>query len=369
MMTDLSAYENRYMSQSAGPTVLNPQLYMLLQSMCAGGVIVANQGERFVASWSTDPTTHRAQSHICSSGEYYRVNCPFCRDTRHRLWINHQFGMNDPSGRPLYYLAVCYNDNCLADFYNRQKLSRDLFGFRNANERRPCFLLPPPTFDTGFSTGPAPLPGQLIPMSQLARSVPDHHAVTYLCGKRRYTAHMMDYYDLSYCASPSPAYRMAHDRIIFPITMNGVLKGWQARYIGTADWKKIPKYWGLPGMKKGHFLYNFDHAKDKNFVVVVEGPTDAHVVGDHAVSLLGKSMSHTQLELILQTWPGKPVLLILDPEAEQESRGMLSLMQQYGAIVLQIQLPPGYDCGDYDRTTLWNIIHNQSRQAGIILPM
>ena len=32
-------------------------------------------------------------------GEYYRIACPFCLDTRHRLWINHRWGVG-PDGVP-----------------------------------------------------------------------------------------------------------------------------------------------------------------------------------------------------------------------------------------------------------------------------
>lgn len=144
--------------------------------------------------------------------------------------------------------------------------------------------------------------------------------------------------------------------------------GWQARYLGTADWHVIPKYYGLPGMKKRLMLYNYDNAIDKPFVVVVEGPTDVHVVGDHAVAILGKNMSRYQYLRILNTWPGKPVILILDPDAREEMRSTVADMRANDVVVVEVNLPDGFDCGDYDRRTIWNIIHSQAAQRGVILP-
>lgn len=363
----MSVYTPPYQPDEAH-SALNPVLYNKLRNHFSGGVVVANQGEPFLASWHRN-ATGKVKAQISTAGEYYRVHCPFCKDGRQRLWINHMYGQPDPDGRPIYYLATCYNEDCMEDYHNRKSLQDTLFGFHNMNER-PILYGPGVThFDGDFRPGqPVSMPGQLIPVSQLARSMPNHPAVQYMCGQRRYTSHMLDHYEISYCVQATPNYRMAHDRIVFPIYMEGNLVGWQARYIGTADWKVVPKYYGLPGMKKSRMLYNYDHAIDKPFVIVVEGPTDAHVLSDYGVSLLGKNMSHMQMQILVAGWPGKPVILVLDPEAREETDKTISNLINAGVVALPIHLPEGYDCGDYDRATLWNIIHSQARQSGIILP-
>ncbi len=346
---------------------LCPELYSRLHNTFPGGVIIANQGENFHCGSGLSFGGQRFTS-VYHSGEYYRVNCPFCQDTRHRLWINHMYGQPDVNRRPMRFLAICYNEGCMQDPEKWRRLNDAIFGFRNASERRQQqFAVRPPEWDTGALQLAEP-PGRVIPMSHLARSMPNHLAVQYMCGERHYTTHMFDHYSIGFCEHANPKFPAAQNRIVFPIYMDGQMVGWQARYIGTTDWRTTPKYYGLPGMKKRRMLYNFDYAKDKPFVVIVEGPTDSNVVGDCSVALMGKSMSMYQYQLILNQWAGKPVILILDPDAREEMRGILTDMRHNDVVVVEVLLPEGYDCGDYDRTSLWNIIYAQTRSRGVILP-
>ncbi len=351
-----------------GTRALNAGLYSQLRDNFPGGVIIANPGEGCHTSSQrrADGSYYTAIHH---SGEYYRVNCPFCHDTRHRLWVNHMYGQPDAAGRSMKFLATCYNEQCLDSFDNRKRFHDSIFGFKNVSERRrQQFTVQRATWADPTQMGVVAPPGTIIPLSRLVESMPYHKAVTYLCGERRYTTQMLLHYDISYCTH-SVNYPAAVDRIIFPIRMRDNLVGWQARYIGTTDWKTTPKYYGLPGMKKKYMLYNYDNAKDKPFVVLVEGATDCHVVGDYSVALLGKHLSGSQMELVLNTWAGKPIVLIFDPDAREDMRSTVADLQQCGAIVIEIVLPGNYDCGDYDRHTLWNIIYTQSRAMGVQLPL
>lgn len=347
--------------------VLCPDLYQKLRSNFQGGVIIANQGEacNLMTSMQSDGTRFTSIHH---SGEYYRVNCPFCDDTRHRLWVNHMYGQTDGNGRPMYFLATCYNEQCMDDFDNRRRFQNAIFGFRNANHRHhAAFALNQGEWIDPTQLAKVEPPGQMIPMSHLARSMPDHAAVKYLVHDRRYSLHTLNHYDIGYCTY-APRYPEAAGRVIFPIRMREEFVGWQARYIGTADWRVVPKYYGMPGMRKRLMLYNYDHAKHMPFVVLVEGCTDVHSVGDPSVALLGKSISMYQMTLILSTWHGKPIVLLLDPDALEETRSAVADLRQNGAVVVEIILPEGYDPGDYDRRTIWQIIHAQARDRGVILP-
>ncbi len=346
---------------------LCPELYTQLRANFPGGVIIANQGEGCSLSSSRKGDGSIFTS-IHHSGEYYRVNCPFCRDTRHRLWVNHMFGQSDANGRAMRFLATCYNESCLDDFSNRKRFNDVIFGFRNANERRTQrFALNQGEWIDPTNLAPVEVPGQVIPMSQLARSMPNHVAVDYMVRQRHYSLQMLDHYEIGYCTY-APRFPEAAGRIIFPIRMNGQLVGWQARYIGTTDWKVTPKYYGMPGMRKRVMLYNYDKAKDKPFVVIVEGPTDCHVVGDTGVAIMGKNLSQYQSVLTLNTWTSKPIVLIFDPDAREEMQATVADLRENNAVVVEVVLPGEYDCGDYDRRTLWNIIHAQANQMGVILP-
>lgn len=347
--------------------VLCPDLYNILRSNISGGVIIANQGEA-CRTTSQPVSTGGLYTAITHSGEYYRVNCPFCRDTRHRLWVNHMFGQIDANGRPMRFLANCYNENCLTDAANREAFNTMVLGYRNYNDRNtPRFAVRPGEWIDPTQLGVVEMPGEVIPLGQLARAAPDHPAVVYMCRERRYTVQMLDHYELSYCTY-APRYSEATGRIIIPIRMNGNLVGWQARYVGKTDWRGTAKYYGMPGMKKRALLYNYDNAKKYPFVVVVEGATDVHTVGDTAVAILGKTLSTYQSTLMLNTWQNKPIILIFDPDAREEMTNTVTELRANGAIVVEVVLPGEHDCGDYDRRALWNIIYAQTRAAGVILP-
>ena len=56
-------------------------------------------------------------------GETYKVSCPFCSDTRQRLWINHHWGVRDEkTNDDLLHLAHCFNDDCI----NTREVQKEL---------------------------------------------------------------------------------------------------------------------------------------------------------------------------------------------------------------------------------------------------
>ena len=75
------------------PRPLNPTLYDRLVREF-GSVIIANEGEAYIpALRSMSIREGERNSPAVAYGEYYRVCCPFCGDGRHRLWVNHRFGV------------------------------------------------------------------------------------------------------------------------------------------------------------------------------------------------------------------------------------------------------------------------------------
>lgn len=353
---------------------LNPTLYRNLEVNFPGGVIIANEGEP-MQTGATYVLAGKPNTQILHSGEYYRVNCPFCRDTRHRLWVNHMYGQLDAHGRIMRFVARCYNEDCLADRDNWESFDNAVFNFTNAHERnRQVFPLNlPQDFTDPYTLTKAELPGNVIPVSQLARAMPNHPAVAYLMQGRRYSIFELDHYEVGYCtAVTNQRYATALHRIIFPIRRSGELIGWQAREIppeyGPPYSATGPKYWGLPGMKKKLMLYNHDKALGKQVLVVVEGATSCHRVGDCAVGLMGKTMSTQQYMMILNDWPNVPIVLMLDPDAKEEMQGILADFVNNNIVIVPVWLPEGYDPSDYDRITIWNTIRAKARDIGVILP-
>ena len=93
---------------------LCPELFASLKK-CFGSVLIANPGEELRATPMTDPFTGQEKLNISSSGEYYRVCCPMCGDTRHRLWINHRWAKYN-------WLLTCFNEGCYDDPLRRAHL-------------------------------------------------------------------------------------------------------------------------------------------------------------------------------------------------------------------------------------------------------
>ena len=72
--------------------------------------------------------------------------------------------------------------------------------------------------------------------------------------------------------------------------------------------------------------------------------------------------------MIANDFHGKPVVLILDPDAREEANRIVIALNEAGCHTVPVWLPDGYDCNDYDPVTIWNIIRSQCRERGIIIP-
>ena len=352
----------------AGDTALCKGLYDKLWQVFEERVTVANEGEPFRAV-SHRSLNNRTNLMVAEAGEYYCVACPFCHDTRKRLWINHRFGQPGPDGWPMKFLAICYNEHCLDKADNRSQLYEWVYGFRNANQRDcPSFSVLESDYDESPLVHEATPPGLVLPLVDLYASNPNHPALQYMLFTRNYPLEMLRQWGVGYCSSAIPRFVAAGNRIIFPIWFNGKYVGWQGRYIGDLpDWKGVPKYYTMPGLKKQRMLYNFDRAVLGSCAVLVEGVTDAHSVGASGMATLGSSVSATQCQLLAMNFTGKPIILLYDPEAEVETKlAMNRLMQAcVQSPVIDIKLPAGTDPGSLSHDVLWSHIIGQAGQRGV----
>ncbi len=183
---------------------------------------------------------------------------------------------------------------------------------------------------------------------------------------------MLHKYRLGLCIEPNHQLKVAcwlQNRIIVPIYFRGEFVGWQARYVDTLADKDTPKYVTMPGMKKSEVLYNFDRAVNQPFVVVVEGVIDVWSVGDCGCSLR-ENTDARQHALLGEHWRGKPVVLLLDGDADESREKQLAILQRSGnhSAVVAIQLPVGSDPGNYDSVTINRIILAQALQQGVSIP-
>ena len=86
-------------------TPRNPVLYNALRRRF-GRVAIRNEGECHVPG--RGPIIRgRPTSFAVVSGEYYCIACPYCRDTKFHLWVNHMFGiLDDETKDDRLYLAL-----------------------------------------------------------------------------------------------------------------------------------------------------------------------------------------------------------------------------------------------------------------------
>lgn len=345
---------------------LNPTLYGLLRQEFSN-VRIAHEGDamtkQYVVNYDVDPPRLKLATPEHGCGEYYRVNCPYCYDTRGRLWINHLWGVWDPIVQSYnLWLGVCYNQMCLQDPDVRQDLFKRIYSFKNVDQRSDPIEILPGKIEEPLRE--VTYPGDWILLKDLNR---DHRAVQYLWS-RGYDYETFEKYKLAYCERALPEYRAAEDRIIIPVFMYDLLVGWQCRYIGEEDWKNtyIPKYYNMPGMKRRQILYNYDTAKAEPYVVLVEGVTSAWNLGNKAVSLLGSSLAKTQLEAIIGTWRVAVILMDGDEAGREATQTIYDDLRRY-ITCIKVKLPEGRDPAGLDREFLWMLIKSQAKSEGLDL--
>jgi hypothetical protein len=349
--------------------VLNPALYQSLRSRF-GEVKVANEGQIHHSHEVEDFFTHKKRLEVSDPGEYYRVCCPQCGDSRFRLYINYKWNTIGPHGE--HYgknLAHCFNEQCdqagLEDELKIYVQYRAMLTQADQEAARPVS-------DMFKSTE---LPGKCVDLSKL----PDHHpAIEYLRSRDFDPVALQRDWGVTYCESAEDdgtkdGYipgthihsRLVRNRIIIPINWQYKLVGWQARAIGD---HKI-KYYTMPGLNKNYMLFNGDRAKLHRFGVVVEGVFDVFRVGTRAVGLLGKSMSLHQRRLASAYWHTGAIALMLDPDALEDMENIQKMLNpgafRWGAF--PVQLPDNNDPADMKHEAVWHEIQKCARSRGVQL--
>jgi hypothetical protein len=348
--------------------VLRPLLYACL-CRAFGRVKVVHEGEACQASlaagqWPFDGPTLE----VHSWGETYAVCCPFCGDTRYRLYVNHRWALRDERvGSDNLWMAKCFNEDCLRNLnllFRLRTLVLEEGRFSSGDQGADLVLPGAPRQHRGQPGRPAMLPG---PITRLDRLVPDHPARAYLEGRGFDSALQ---YGVAYCAEPAWSYPMTLNRLILPVQLHGKLVGWQARCVGERDWSGgVPKYYTMPGMKTSQTLYNFDRAARCPFVVLTEGATDVWRFGPEAVALFGKNLSEAQFELIagVPAWREGCVIVLLDGDAKEEGRKIKKRLARWARHAVWLGLPEGWDPGRYSTERLREVVFSGARRSGIDL--
>jgi hypothetical protein len=327
-----------------------------------GEIVIAHENESMVShvEWSADE--ERFKLRIDQPGEYYRVNCPFCTDTRRRLWINHMWGFyNERCRSRNLWLAACYNESCLQRPGYAYKLYEMIFSdVTNRRQAVEADVVEVGEKPAGLCQEARP-PGVVYPLHELPF---DHPANLYL-RKRGYDTDMLGRtLQVGWCSEAScRELFLAANRVIIPIWLYGTYVGWQAREIEERE-STAPKYFTMPGMKKRGCLYNYDIARNFDFVVVTEGVTKVWSVGPESVAILGKKLSSWQAQAICGTW--KKAVIYLDGSAAEEALEAKDALRSVPEVAL-VQLPSGKEPGDFSIDYNRQLIYYEAKRQGIAL--
>lgn len=325
---------------------MNSFLFSRLESLF-GKVKIANEGEKACqhkrsfgrAPFSMDVT----------GGEEYRVCCPFCHDDNFHLYIHYLYGTVGKDGRPVL-LAHCFK-RCLEDPDNRRKLSEMILSSGPIHYETPKDHL---ELKEVFPE----LQKIKLPMSLSMSNLPDSHVAVKYLESRGFSREIQNKYYLHFSPCIERIEKMLRNRIIIPIFFDKRLVGWQAR---TIEEGKKPKYYTMPGLRKSGLLYNLDNAVNAPYIVITEGVTDAWKVGDGAVSLLGKTLSREQGRILKERCKGKPIFILLDPDAFDDAMAIAKSLKGHQGPVKVIRLQKYSDPGEAPADYLKRIIKKEAR--------
>jgi len=338
--------------------MINTWLFRRLKYLF-GEVKIANEDLPLIFSEYIEPTTGKKKIFVEQRGETYCVNCPFCQivtngrpDTRFRLWINHHYGVEDPSTKRKFWgLAYCYNENCLSYEEFRTALKHIIYGFEK----------PPTNLDLQFRSRTlartrCELPAGLVPINSLEAS---HPAAQYLISENFDLDYLYNTFKIQFAAELDPRFPNMYGRIIIPIYMNGELYGYQGRILGKQG---NLRYLTAKGTKVGEVLYGYDaFPKGLQFAVLFEGAKDVWRYGPGALGMLGTHLSRRQV-MLLKELGIKYAIVILDGDIATNRHSMriinsLNAALNSSGLKYSIRiLPDGKDPADLDREKLYEYI-------------
>jgi len=306
-------------------------------------------------------------------GEEFLVNCPFCSDTRGRLSINYRWGVYDYENQSHnLWLATCYNEDCLKDRGTQKELHDQVYSFAMVDTT--SLTSPEKAVIEGVrQTRNIRLPSGLWPLQDMCSRSPRHPAIAYLLDRLIEPYYVGKVYNAMYCVDSSDI--RIGGRLVVPIVKDDVLVSWQARLLRPPINKKEPKWYTAPGSDVSRTLYNCDVALKHHTVVVVEGITDVWGFGCQSCGVFKKSLSDTQVELLVErTRSDATIVIMFDPdqdpkEKEKGKEHHIEVAQQLLAKtplegrVLPVYLPTGTDPGELDRAYMRDLIREEGKRA------
>ena len=105
----------------------------------------------------------------------------------------------------------------------------------------------------------------------------------------------------------------------------------------------FPKYLNPPGADKSEIVFNLHRIEKGSPIIVCEGVFSAISAGRNAVAIYGKTISQSQLSLILSNEPSR-IYVCLDPDARREAISLCYKLTRVASVpIFDIVMPTGHD--------------------------
>jgi hypothetical protein len=392
--------------------MLNDDLYNRLLKAIDKGLFggnrikVTNANVKMSGHSIPDPSNPaRKKFQITEWGETYQVCCPWCGDTRHRLYISHMFNEYDADTKTKNkHLIKCFNEDCQQDSefieYVINSLSTISVMLNTTNKPKLHNIIQ-------GAIKKIELPVGIVDVA----SLPLHHrACAYLLSRGHDPHKVANAFDLRWYEGNGTT--PGSSRIIVPMYNSTGLYAWQGRYVtyaGSGDCTglhlcanvmcgqtihsddaksvkcsmcntdlapiRLVKWYTAPGSKIGDNLYNYNQAKHYPYVIITEGPADVWRVGNPqesdaagpAVAVSNKKLTTNQTKL-LDHWINfnGACFLLFDGDAKESTYSQLNKLRTlFGNRVVAVDLPDDKDPGDLPHNIVWKYIYESADKAGI----
>ena len=310
---------------------INEQLYQALRRLFRR-VEITNPGERPQVFHAPDYSRRGRMQVSVTGGEFYKVCCPFCGDTRMRLFFSCLWGTEDQrTRRELLHVVHCFNEDCVHNRARQLELRDRIFPFKD------CVRLPPSKPRASQTTPAKAVTAQgtwdldvpLLPEGyrEGANRISSPEAREYLAQRNFDAGELERRWGVWYCERSSIPRPRIRNRLVIPVYRlesdwespsggNRIeLAGWQARLIGEPT-DDEPKYMTMAGMRKSTLLYGLPQAVETSGpIVVCEGVTDVWRLRTNAVAIFGNTISDEQRRSLVAEFRNRPLVVLFDRES------------------------------------------------------
>lgn len=322
-----------------------------------------------------------------ASGEQYRINCPFCKDTKKHLYISYlsfaSVTLNGEAMGKSGLIASCFRRQCLRAPGAKEQLTEILAGTAEAPvtavQDNSAYV---PDYGT---TSDATIEGirTWYPEYKPISECDDPDVLQYLVQERGISMATAMKFNIGYGPAKSlrtgKYYAGGAPFIMLPVIEPAGLTGVQLRALPKYQ-GSMPKYLFHPNCRRNMMLYNGKQASNYKVAVITEGAFDALKTGPMAVSVFGHTPSKLQLSRLETNFRDGGIIWLPDTEIKRSDTGKVELdppaiarkqcaawykdsVFPWGAHVVML---PGKDAGEMSTADIWLTIVRQIKHTVVL---